>query len=151
MHYFRTSGFAHEEMLREALNHYGIEEITGEEHNPDILKFFNGIGHIWVQDDETAWCSAFVNYCAKVNGYQYSGKLTARSWLDVGDEIKNPKQGDVVVFWRESIDSWKGHVGLFIRDDGTKIWTLGGNQNNSVCIKGYPKERILAYRRLHKL
>jgi hypothetical protein len=46
-----------------ACKHYGLKEIRGEEHNPVILKFFKEIGHSWVQDDETAWCAAFVNYC----------------------------------------------------------------------------------------
>jgi uncharacterized protein (TIGR02594 family) len=142
---------SHPEMFSHAMDFYGLKEIPGEEDNPQILEFFSEIGHDRVKDDETAWCSAWINYLAKVTGYARSGKLTARSWLKVGTSVSNPTPGDIVVFWRESVTSWKGHVGIFIRDDGTFIWTLGGNQNNSVCIKPYPKERLLDYRMLNKV
>jgi hypothetical protein len=57
-------------------------------------------------------------------------------------------QGDIVVFWRESIKSWKGHVGFYIREKDGWIYTLGGNQANQVKISAYPKSRVLSYRRL---
>ncbi len=142
---------SHIEMFAHAMSYYGIREIPGEEHNKEILKFFEEIGHAWVKTDETSWCSAFINYLAKVNGYEYSGKLDARSWLNVGHKVMLPNPGDIVIFWREHITSWKGHVGLFVRDDGTEIYTLGGNQNNSVCIKPYPKYRVLEYKMLNKI
>ena len=138
------------DLLEEAFDHYGIEEITGSDHNPDIVGFFDEIGHSWVRDDETAWCSAFINYIAKRTGYERSGQLTARSWLDVGTEIETPERGCIVVLWRGSLSSWKGHVGLYINSDDRYIYILGGNQDNSVCIKRYPKERLLSYRKLNK-
>jgi uncharacterized protein (TIGR02594 family) len=141
---------SHYEMFSHAMDFYGLKEIKGEKHNPRILSFFEEIGHSWVQTDETAWCSAFINYLAKKCGYAYSGKLDARSWLSVGVEMRAPTVGDIVVFWRESITSWKGHVGIYVRHDGENIWTLGGNQNNSVCIKPYPADRLLGYRALNK-
>jgi uncharacterized protein (TIGR02594 family) len=141
----------HPEMVANAMDLYGLKELKGENDNPLILKFFDRIGHSWVKSDETAWCSAFINYLAKENGYEMSGKLDARSWLNVGQETNVPNPGDIVIFWRESPQSWKGHVGIFVRDDGNQIYTLGGNQNNSVCIKPYPKSRLLGYRVLNKL
>jgi uncharacterized protein (TIGR02594 family) len=141
---------SHPEMLSHAFDFFGIKEVRGEKHNPRILSFFEEIGFKWVQDDETAWCSAFINYLAKKCGYERSGKLNARSWLNVGETMKMPTLGDIVVFWRESPDSWKGHVGIFIRHDGENIWTLGGNQSNSVCISPYSKDRLIGYRKLSK-
>ena len=142
----------HPEMVAQAMgSFYGIEEVPGEDNNPTILRFFEEIGHSWVQSESTAWCSAFINYLAKVNGYEWSGRLDARSWLNVGQSVVNPNPGDIVVFWRESIEDWRGHVGIFIRDDGKNIWTLGGNQSNSVCISSYSKERVLGYRMLSKI
>ena len=91
------------DLLTKALSQYGVKEIKGEKHNEQIVKYFHEIGHEWVQDDETAWCSAFMNWVAKTQGYEYSGKLNARSWLDVGANIKSPQVGDVVVFWRVSV------------------------------------------------
>lgn len=138
------------EILKEMLSNYGLSEIVGAKHNPEIVAFFAEIGFDWVKDDETAWCSASLNYFAKKHYYERSGKLDARSWLKVGELVLEPELGDVVVFWRESPESWKGHVGLYINHNDKYIWTLGGNQNNSISIVAYPRERLLGYRRLRK-
>lgn len=134
--------------LEIALSKYGLTEWSGNQHNPEILEFFHDMGHDWVSSDETAWCSAFVNWCAMMANKPFSDKLNARSWLTVGEQVETPKAGDIVILWRESPSSWKGHVGFFIREVGESIYILGGNQNNMVCIKAYPKTRLLEYRRL---
>lgn len=137
------------EVLKLAFSQYGIREIAGpQEDNPEILKYFQEIGHAWVMNDETAWCSAFVNWVCKSLGYSWSGELDARSWLNTGFRTTTPVPGDVVVLWRESIASWKGHVGFYINHDQNNIWVLGGNQNNQVCITAYPTGRLLEYRRV---
>lgn len=139
-------------ILSTALSQYGISEMPGEEkNNPEILKYFDIIGQKWVKTDETAWCSAFVNWCAKMSGYDFTGKLNARSWLDIGHNVIKPVQGDIVIFWRELPNSWKGHVGIYISESLTDIYVLSGNQSNKVCIKPYKKTRLLGYRRLNKL
>lgn len=135
-------------LLHIALSFYGLKEVAGAEHNPIILRMFSTIGSSWVKDDETAWCSAFISYCAKIAGLEYSKKLNARSWLEIGKELLSPLLGDLVIFWRGSPDGWKGHVGIFIANNDNNIYVLGGNQNNSVCIKPYSLERVLGYRRL---
>ena len=131
-----------------ALSQVGVKEIVGLAHNKTILNYFDEIGFEWIDDDETAWCSAFVNWICFKNNLSMSGKLNARSWLTVGDRTHNPKVGDVVVFWRVSRSDWRGHVGFFISERNGVIYTLGGNQGNQVCIKGYNKNRLLEYRRL---
>lgn len=136
-------------LLETAIKEYGVTEIPGNKSNPEINKYFNITGHTWA-DDELAWCSAYVNWVCKSQGFEYSGKLNARSWLDVGENVTNTqvKPGDIVVFWRENITSWKGHVGFFIKWNKNGIYTLGGNQNNQVNIKSYPGHRLLGFRRL---
>ncbi|MDY8137550.1 TIGR02594 family protein [Aquimarina sp. 2201CG5-10] len=132
-----------------ALSQFGIKEITGENDNPEVLKYFNELGFDGEKlKDETAWCSAFVNWCCKTTGYPYSGKLNARSWLNIGNETTLPKLGDIAVFWRENKNSWKGHVAFFIRETKDFVYVLGGNQNNRVNIKAYPKNRVLQFRTL---
>jgi uncharacterized protein (TIGR02594 family) len=135
------------DLFYKALEFYGLEEVTGEEHNPEILAMFAEIGCDWVQDDETSWCSAFVGYLCKQLNYERSNELTARSWLKVGEECA-PEIGCIVVLWRVSVSDWRGHVGFYINSDNRYIYILGGNQDNSVCIKRYPRERLLGYRRL---
>lgn len=149
-----------EQILKLAFSQYGIKEIAGnEKNNPEILKYFTEIGHKWVKTDETAWCSAYVNWCAKKSGFEYSGKLDARSWLNVGKQVFTPQLGDIVIFWRESLESWKGHVAFYINhiyinyinDIHNNIYCLGGNQGNMVQILPYPKTRLLGFRRLSLL
>ena len=138
-------------LIERALSQYGIKEIPGVENNPEIMKYFEIINQTWVQSEATAWCSAFVNWVAKMEGCEVSGKLNARSWLNTGYKVRSYKDADIVIFWRESPDSWKGHVGFPITKEGSEIWTLGGNQNNMVKISPYPESRVLGYRRLYKL
>ncbi len=133
-----------------ALSQYGITEIKGSNHNPVIVNYSREIGYGGIIDDETAWCSIFINWCALHAGLERSGKLHARSWLRVGKPTQQPEPGDVVVFWREKPSSWKGHVGLFISfsEDDQYIYCLGGNQNNQVNIKAYPADQLLGFRTL---
>lgn len=131
-----------------ASKEYGVKEIVGKQHNSEVLKYFSEIGHAWVKNDEMAWCSAFVNWCAKEAKLEFSGALNARSWLDIGEEVKTPELGDIVVLWRERRYGWKGHVGIYVNTIGNYIYLLGGNQNNQVKTQAYPKSRVLSYRRL---
>ncbi|CAL2105483.1 conserved hypothetical protein [Tenacibaculum sp. 190524A02b] len=136
-------------LLKIALSQYGVEEIKGKKDNPQIVKYFTEIGFNGEKlKDETAWCSAFANWVAKKAGKVISGKLNARSWLKVGAIVNNPIIGDVVILWRESPKSWKGHVGFFIKETSRYVYLLGGNQGNKVSIAKYPKNRVLGYRRL---
>ena len=140
------------EILHDMLANYGLTEVDGPKSNEKILEFFREIGYDWVTDDSTtAWCSAVLNYFAKVRGYERSGRLDARSWLKVGELILEPELGDVVVFWRGKPDGWEGHVGLYINSNLNYIYVLGGNQSNAINVMAYPRERLLGYRRLKKL
>jgi uncharacterized protein (TIGR02594 family) len=131
-------------------NIYGIEEIPGPEHNPMVLQFFHDIGHDWVKDDETAWCAAVHSYIHKKCGYEYTGKLNARSWENFGEKLEKPELGCTVVFWRVTKTSGYGHVGLFIRENLNHVWVLGGNQGNSYNIAKYSKDQLLGYRKIKR-
>lgn len=138
-------------LIQKALSQYGVTEVDGKVDNPQIVTYFEVLGYNGTElHDETAWCSAFVNWVSKTENYIYSGKLNARSWLTIGESTALPVQGDVVVLWRESPDSWKGHVGFFVKQTKRYVYILGGNQNNKVSIKAYPKNRVLDYRKLSR-
>lgn len=131
---------------------YGLEEISGKKHNPQILRFFSDTGQAWVKDDETAWCTVFINWVALKCGCERSFKLDARSWLEIGKGIINPELGHLVIFWRVKRSSWKGHVGLYTgEDENGNIYCLGGNQSNQVNIKLYNKNQLLGYRELRSI
>jgi len=136
-----------ENIIEVALGEFGVAEIVGKLDNPRITQYFDEIGYDGSKlKDETAWCSAFANWVAKTAGCKYSGKLNARSWLEVGVSTENPVKGDIVVLWRVSKDDWRGHVGFFIRETSRYIYVLGGNQGNKVSIQAYRKNRLLQYR-----
>lgn len=135
-------------VLVEALKLYGLHDIPGKDSNPQIVEFFHSLGYAWINDDETAWCSAFLSYIFKLANLPYSKKLSARSWLDLGIAIQNPKLGDVAVFWRIDKNGPYGHVGLFVKQDGDNIYILGGNQSNAVDIELFSKSKLLGYRHI---
>ena len=135
-------------LLDVAFSQYGIAEIVGSKHNPEVMKYYHDIGHKWVDNDELPWCAAFANWVIKRAGYEDTGKLNARSFLTLGVEVGVPSSGDLVIFWRKGRNSPYGHIAFFIRETDTHVYVLGGNQGNKVCIKAYPKYRILGYRTL---
>ncbi len=141
----------HSDILHHALRFYGLKEIVGQQHEQVILDMLDYIGFGYINDDETPWCSTFINYLAKKNGYVRSHELTARSWLKTGGELKSPRLGCIVVFSRGNPKGWQGHVGIYINENDTHIYCLGGNQKNEVNISMYPKSRLLGYRKLFKI
>ena len=137
-------------LVAEARKFYGQKELEGKENNKVILEFFKGTGNGKIKSDEVAWCSVFVGYCAKKAGYDFKIKPAAKSWLEIGKKVTEPKPGDIVIFWREDPNSWKGHVSIFIgKDEETnEIICLGGNQDDQVCIRKYDANSVLGFRRL---
>ena len=103
----------------------------------------------------TEWCAAFVNMILEQNGHPTSSEvsqypLMARSFLEWGNPVNKPQQGDVVIFTRGN-SGWQGHVGFYV---STKIVNgqphysvLGGNQDNAVSIKQYPVSNLIGIRR----
>lgn len=132
-----------------AQEYLGLEEYPGARHNPEIVAFAAATGNGWVQDDETPWCASFVGAILAQVGVQGTGRLNARSYVDWGSavDLDDAQQGDVVVFWRESPTSWKGHVGFYAGVQGDKVLVLGGNQGNKVSLAEYPISRLLTVRR----
>lgn len=139
-----------QDLIQIAAKELGTQEIPGQKDNEQILAYAHETGMEWVNDDETPWCSIFLNWCAMKAGVQRTGKANARSWLNTGHKVDIPAPGDVVVFWRESPDSWKGHVGLFMGYgiDQDVVFCLGGNQGNQVSITEMPVDQQLGFRRL---
>lgn len=128
-----------------------VANLDGPGTNPRIALYYRrldgaAIGH---DDDEVAWCSYFVNFCFSEVGQKGSGRANARSWLTWGRPVHGaPRRGDVVVLWRQSPDSWKGHVGFFVGYDGDQWLLLGGNQGEAVSIKAFDPAKVLGVRRL---
>ena len=140
------------DVYNEAIKFDGLREIPGKQHEGKILEMFRTVGHDWVQDDETAWCAAFVGYVLDLAGYPHTGKLNARSYMTWGTEVdlEEAERGDVVVLWREDPTSWKGHVAFLDYTTPNHVHLFGGNQRNMVCSLPYPRNRVLSVRRMTK-
>lgn len=134
--------------LEIALKEYGNEAYQGTATNSDVLKYFTETGHTYIDDDETPWCAAFLNWVCKQAGVQTPNSLLARSFLKVGTDTQTPKLGDIVVLWRISRASIFGHTGIYIRETKYMIYILGGNQDSRVSIRAFPKTNLLGYRRV---
>ena len=95
------------------------------------------------------WCAAFANAILVRSGYETSGSLMARSFLQYGVVTKDPKVGDIVVTTRGRSRS-AGHVGFF---DGFEYFegvkyvkVFGGNTAKSVQVGYFPVNQVLGYR-----
>lgn len=128
-----------------ALSQYGLQETPGAASNREIEKYFEASGFSFT--DDIAWCSAFMNFCQNEAGNEATCSLAAKSWLQWGEETKEPELGDVVVFHRGDPNSWTGHVGFFMCERYGFVWTLGGNQSNRVMISAYASSRVAGYRK----
>ena len=53
------------DILQIASKEMGVTQIVGPEHNDRILQYASEIGMDWINDDETPWCSIFMNWVAK--------------------------------------------------------------------------------------
>lgn len=151
--------------------------------NPVLFEFLARMLYverdIITNGDKTDWCAAFVSWCLLrsrvvsrserlpgelIKKYRHPG---ARSFLCFGQETKQPKLGDIVVWYDgtssyDCQDSMKaiptsgaGHVAFYLGPSTTLIRgnaveavsVLGGNQgfeglenNQWVCVKSVPKE-----------
>ena len=95
------------------------------------------------------WCSAFVGGTltragvSVVSNTQYS-RDNSQYWRGYGRKLERPAYGCIVVFkW-----PWGGgHVGYIVGQShmGSPL-VLGGNQDDSVCVKAFRKDNIVEYR-----
>lgn len=126
----------------------GTQEKPGLGSNEAIIGWAEDLEITAYNDDDIPWCGLFVAHCV---GSQLpeevlpSNPLGARKWKSFGHEV-SPRFGSIVVFWRGSINGWKGHVGLYWAEDDEAFHILGGNQQNSVSITRISKERLLSAR-----
>lgn len=131
--------------------YHGIKYLDyTEKENRSELKELTGVDPVRIE-----WCAAFVNAILQETGVEGSSSvsenpLLARSFLDWGKSVDDPKMGDVVVFPRGN-QGWQGHVGFYVKSqeiDGVLYYyILGGNQNNSVRVDLYRADKAIDIRR----
>lgn len=120
----------------------GMKEVPGSGNNPRVVEYHSATT-LKATEDSVPWCSAFVSWCLEQAEIKSTKNAWARSYLQWGKKLDKPRYGCVVVFSRGDNS---GHVGFFQAETEDTIMVLGGNQSDSVCIKEYPKSRLLGYR-----
>jgi hypothetical protein len=80
------------------------------------------------------------------SGFRDIGSALARSWVSWGQPLEQTKYGCAAVLTADDAVDWKGHVGLFLRNDEDCDYLFGGNQLEDVRELAYPRDRLLAYR-----
>lgn len=130
--------------LRVARQELGVKEVAGNGSNPRVIEYLSTttLPKSYATNDETPWCSAFVNWCMIKAGAKGTNSAAARSWLAWGRPIDVPVPGCVAVLSREG----GGHVAFYVRHQVADLWLLGGNQANMVCERAYPPGRLLGFR-----
>ena len=124
----------------------GVHEIKGTLDEPKVLGYFKDAGFAGIQDDETAWCAAFVGAMLKRSGITPSGSLSARSYEKWGQKLVSPLYGAIGVKKRTGGPDWAGHVGFIVGANSTRIYMLGGNQADEVSIASFNRSEFTAYR-----
>ena len=125
-----------------------VEEKRGKgRHNPRILEY-HATTTLRAQDDETPWCSSFVNWCITQSGIKGTNLAAARSWLKwtQGEALTQPRKGAITIFWRGSPNGIFGHVAFYLGQTKNHIEVVGGNQGDQISIAKYAKSKFLGYR-----
>ena len=141
-------------VLKLAAKEIGVKEVSGSGSNKIIDRYYDEVSATGdsPHKDDVPWCGAYVGAMVKrAKMGIVKTALTARSWAKWGVSTrKKPLPGDLAVYWRGSRNGWKGHVGFFLKETDSFIYTLGGNQSNAVNVSRYSKSKLLDIRRSSK-
>jgi len=126
----------------------GVAEIAGSRHSARVVGYYADVGHREIDNDEVAWCAAFLGACLERAGIGSTRSLMARSYLEWGEPADEPRYGAIAVLSRGS-DPTLGHVGFLVGETPSDIILLGGNQGDAVGVQAFPRSRLLGYRWPH--
>lgn len=109
-----------------AQNEIGKGETFADNQGETITKYFANSGI------SGAWCGAFVSWVLHQAGITELGFCaSARQMYNKAEElgwiVKEPRSGDLIVFWRNKENSWQGHIEIVERVHLDEIITIAGN------------------------
>jgi hypothetical protein len=121
----------------------GACEQGGNNCGPYVRKYLEPAG----LPEGNSWCASFVSWCylkgcgedARLMPFPYCpgarallSKFKTNSWAYGPQSGYLPKPGDIVVWWREQLSGWQGHVGLVHQLNEGMLYTIEGNRSASV-------------------
>lgn len=137
----------------------GAGEVGGNNKGPWVRKYLAPAG----LSEGNSWCASFVSWCyMQASGgntnampfpYCPGARALLKEFKDKGWSYPpgsgyEPKPGDIVVWWRERLDGWLGHVGLVYQLKDGMLYTIEGNKSPKVQGFSYVfsrMEKLLGY------
>ena len=117
----------------------GVKEIAGKDHNPKIIEY-HSLTSGKFQDDETPWCSSFVNWVMFQVGIKGTNSAGAYSWKDWGQKLDKPAYGSLAVVVNKN---GTGHVGFVVAiTKNNNLVILGENQKDEVRYSIYKNQNF---------
>lgn len=106
-------------------------------HNAELSAFLQSDGDTVGDPAVVPWCADFVQTCLALTLPDEplpTNPYASISWTRFGRAV-NPCPGAILCLWRESPDSWKGHVAFCIETRADALRILGGNQSDRISEK----------------
>lgn len=130
----------------------GAGEEGGNNKGPWVRKYLEPCG----LEEGNSWCAAFISWCfmqaaggtKKEMPFKYSAgarniynQFRKNGWVyDAG--VSPPRPGDIVAWWRVSLASGFGHIGIVHHFSDGFLYTLEGNKAANVAGFSYVKTRL---------
>jgi uncharacterized protein (TIGR02594 family) len=106
--------------------------------NPVIISYHATAGGF--KNDETPWCSSFVNWSMTQSSIKGTNSARALSWKGWGQTLNDPAYGSIAVI---DYGGGRGHVGFVAgMNSAGKIVLLGGNQSDMVKYSAFSATSI---------
>lgn len=86
---------------------------------------------------QVPWCADFVQTCIALSLPEEPlpvNPYASLAWAGFGIPVE-PCFGGILCLWRDSPDSWKGHVGFCVEVRADHVLLRGGNQSDAICEK----------------
>ena len=123
-------------------------EIGGNNKGKWVRKYLNDLA-----PEGSSWCAAFVSWCFAQSGapmpFKYSvgardilTQFKKKGWVLPPSQGVEPQPGDLVVWWREKLAGWKGHIGLVHHVNDGILYTIEGNKSDRVQGFDYVLSRV---------
>jgi hypothetical protein len=121
----------------------GAGEVGGNNRGPWVAKYLAPAG----LEEGESWCASFVSWCylqasggdehAMPFAYCPGARALLQEFKDKGlgyapNSGYEPKPGDIVVWWREKLSGWLGHVGFVYSLKDGMLYTIEGNKSPNV-------------------
>ena len=125
-----------EEMARRS----GLHEVRNNKTLSNWLRSGSYLGN----PANLPWCGDAVETCfarTLTDEPLPSNPFWARNWATFGKKLTAPAVGAVgVIGWKKG-----GHVGFVTNWNNTHVWLLGGNQQNAINIRRFPRKVFIAF------